>query len=171
MFNNTQIGQEFYSPLLVRMAANNPNNSVALHAGTAEYFSGDAADARATLASRGWTFTDGGENTDVDWTDGDYTISGTYEITDTYLDWQKGAGTITLAPPAATTIDLNFNGESVEDIVIDGAGTVRLTGGVLTDSFEGINGTLDVNGQDIETSPGNFVIGAGFSVTDSSQVP
>jgi len=85
--------------------------------------------------------------------------------TNTSWTWTKGTGTITLAPPVSTTSQINFNDLSVEDIEVDGAGTVQLTGGVVTDSINCINGTLDVNGQSLETV-GNFTVGAGCTVTE-----
>ena len=79
--------------------------------------------------------------------------------------WSKGTGTITLAPPAATTISVDFDGETIEDLVIDGAGTAKLTGTFTTDSLTCTNGTLDVNGQNI-TVVGDMTVAAGCSVIE-----
>jgi len=78
--------------------------------------------------------------------------------------WNNTTGTITLSGSA--DYNVNFDGESIADIVIDKtAGTVTLTGGVVTDSIDCQNGTLDVNGQSLETV-GNFTVGAGCSVIE-----
>ena len=147
------------------MEANNNNSSVTFHGGTAEYWSGDAATARAALiADHSWSFTDGGEETTVDWTAGDYDISASFAVSATTV-WPKSTGTITLAPPTATTIQVDFNGETVEDIVVDGAGTVELTGTFITDSLTCTAGTLDVNAQNI-TVVGDMTVAAGCSVIE-----
>ncbi len=81
------------------------------------------------------------------------------------VTWTKGTGTITLSGSADQDID--FDGESVEDIVIDKtAGTVTLTGGVVTDSLTLTSGTLDCGSQTLETV-GNFTMAAGTTVTET----
>lgn len=78
------------------------------------------------------------------------------------LNYNKGTGTITLAP-ASGTKTINFFDKFVEDIEIDGAGTVQLTDGVITDSFTGTTGTIDFNGQSIETN-NNFTLTSGCNI-------
>jgi hypothetical protein len=78
--------------------------------------------------------------------------------------WTKGTGTITLAPPAATTISVDFDGETIEDIIVDGAGTAELTGAFTTDSLTCTSGTLDVNLQNITV--GDMTVAAGCSVIE-----
>lgn len=81
------------------------------------------------------------------------------------VSWSKGTGTITLSGSANQNID--FDGESVEDIVIDKtAGTVTLTGGVVTDSLTLTSGTLDCGSQTLETV-GDFTMAAGTTVTET----
>lgn len=95
--------------------------------------------------------------------DQDITFADDVSITTT--SWSKGTGTITLSGSANQNID--FDGESVEDIVIDKtAGTVTLTGGVVTDSLTLTSGTLDCGSQSLETV-GNFTMAAGTTVTET----
>jgi hypothetical protein len=165
MFAGTLIDAVFYSYLLKAMEANNSNSSVAFHGGPAKYWSGDAATARAALiADHSWTFTDGGADTTVDWTSSDYEITDDFAVNNDTV-WPKSSGTITLAPPVSTTKTYDFNGEQIEDLVIDGAGTAELTGTFVTDSLTCTSGTLDVNAQNI-TVVGNMTVAAGCSVIE-----
>jgi len=97
--------------------------------------------------------------------DGDLQIGANFSINSSTTSWSKGTGTITLAPPAATTKTIDFNGETIEDLVIDGAGTAELTGAFTTDSLTCTAGTLDVNLQNI-TVVGDMTVAAGCSVIE-----
>lgn len=67
------------------------------------------------------------------------------------VNWTKGTGTITIS--GASTQDINFDGETVEDIVVDKTGgTATLSGNVTTDSLEVTRGTLDIDGQTVTIS-------------------
>ncbi|MCP4304720.1 MAG: hypothetical protein GY788_07555 [bacterium] len=80
--------------------------------------------------------------------------------------WTKGTGLITLS--GGVDQDIDFNGESVEDIEIDKlAGSVTLTGNVTTDSLTGTDGTLDIDGNNLETT-GNFTAAAGAVFNDTT---
>jgi hypothetical protein len=81
------------------------------------------------------------------------------------INWTKGTGTITLAPPTSTTRQVSFGGKTIEDVIIDGAGTVELTAGFTTDSLTCTAGTLDVNGQAL-TVVGDMTVAAGCSVIE-----
>jgi len=62
------------------------------------------------------------------------------------VTWSAAGQNIELAPPASTTKTVNFNGGSFGKVVIDGAGTTRLTSNVTTTGdFELIAGTLDID--------------------------
>lgn len=82
------------------------------------------------------------------------------------LSWTKGTGTITLGGSSGTqTID--FNGFTIEDMVINAAGTTKqLNGGFTTDSFTLTAGTINFNGRTIVSS-GDFTIGTGGQVVAS----
>jgi len=94
--------------------------------------------------------------------DGDVTIQ---ETTGT-VAWTQGTGTITLS---GEDQDVDFNGEDVEDIIIDCAGfTVTLTGEVgSTDSLTLTAGTLDIDGNDIDVT-GNLTMAAGTAMADTT---
>lgn len=85
---------------------------------------------------------------------------------DSITTWTKGTGTITFSGTAAQDID--FDGETVEDIVFNkSAETVTLSGNVITDSFTGTDGTLDIDGNDLETT-GNFTAADGTVFNDTT---
>jgi len=96
--------------------------------GSALTFTGDAT--WAQIAAPAYVLTvDNSGNYNLDFK-GDVTLTATGGS----VDWTKGTGTITLSGAANQNID--FNGEAVEDIVIDkSAGTATFTGDVDTDSF------------------------------------
>ena len=79
------------------------------------------------------------------------------------VTWTKGTGTITLTGADA---NINFLGESVEDITVNSTGIKTLTGDVTTDSLTVSAGTLNTNAKNITTT-GNFTIADGGLVTAS----
>lgn len=82
--------------------------------------------------------------------------------------WSKGSGTITLSAAAGVTNTVDFDGETIEDLVIGESGrtgTVELTGPFVTDSLTCAYGTLDVNAQDITVS-GAMTVAAGCTVLE-----
>ena len=78
--------------------------------------------------------------------------------------WTPGTGTITAS--GSSDREWDFNGLSVEAIVIDttGGAKVTLTGNVTTESLTGTAGELDVNGQTV-TSSGAVTFASGFVVS------
>jgi hypothetical protein len=66
MFFGSGFSTTNYDLLLVGWQGQTHNNSVAFHAGTAQYSSGAPATARASLITDLWTITDGGQITDTD---------------------------------------------------------------------------------------------------------
>ena len=50
-----------YDDTLIGWGAQNVQNGVNIHFGNSTYSAGSAASARATLVSKGWTITDGGQ--------------------------------------------------------------------------------------------------------------
>jgi hypothetical protein len=102
---------------------------------------------------------------DLRWNSHDYdlTLRGDFSWPST-SKWTSGTGTITLSGTAAQDID--FNGESVEDIEIDSDDTVTLSGAVDTKSLTLTDGTLDIDGQDLDVT-GNFTMAAGTVVNDT----
>ena len=62
--------------------------------------------------------------------------------------WSGGTGDITIS--AGANVNLDFDGETVEDIVVDkSGGTATLTGAVSPDGIAVNRGTLDTNGQTV----------------------
>lgn len=84
------------------------------------------------------------------------------------LTWTRGTGTITLSGTSAQDVD--FAGETGEDIVINkSAETVTLSGALSTESVTLTDGTLDIDGNDITTvSSGNFTQAAGTTCQDTA---
>lgn len=107
---------------------------------------------------------------DFDTNNPDFEFSGDVTVQETsgVLSWSKGTGTITLTGTADQDID--FDGESIEDIVIDkSAGTVTLTGGVNPDNWTLTDGTLDIDGQTLTVAAGGaFTASAGTTVQDTT---
>lgn len=82
------------------------------------------------------------------------------------LTWTQGTGTVTFS--GSSNQSVNFLAESVEDIDIDKTGgTVTLTGGVDTDSLTLSAGTLDIDGQAVD-STGNLTMAAGTVMNDTA---
>jgi hypothetical protein len=83
------------------------------------------------------------------------------------FNWTKGDGnTITLSGTASQSI--NFNNESIEDIIIDKtAETVTLTGNMSPDTVLLTDGILDIDGNDI-TTIGAFTQAADTVVNDTT---
>jgi hypothetical protein len=102
---------------------------------------------------------------DLRWNSHDYdlTLRGDFSWPST-SKWTSGTGTITLSGTAAQDID--FNGESVEDIEIDSDDTVTLSGAVDTKSLTLTDGTLDIDGQNLDIT-GDFTMAAGTVVNDT----
>lgn len=103
-----------------------------------------------------------------DTNDYNLTLQGDVQITITTstFSWVKGTGTITFS--GSTNQDVDFNGESVEDFVINkSAGTVTLAGDVQTDSLTISDGGLDIDSFALDVS-GNFTMSAGTSVADTT---
>ncbi len=93
--------------------------------------------------------------------EGDLTIAGT-------VTWTKGTGTITFS--GGNNQDVDFNGETLEDIIIDKtAGDLVLTGPVSTESFLGTSigsGDFDPGGQNITTvAAGDFTLGENMQIS------
>ena len=96
------------------------------------------------------------------------TLKGDVNITPSIgtVTWSAGSGTITLSNTSAQSI--NFNAQSIEDIIIDkSAGSVTLTSNLTTDSLNLTDGTLDISGYDLTTT-GNFTQGVATIVQDSN---
>jgi hypothetical protein len=96
------------------------------------------------------------------------TLKGDVDITPSIgsITWSAGSGTITLSNTSAQSI--NFNAQSIEDIIIDkSAGSVTLTSNLTTDSLTLTDGTVDINGYDLTTT-GNFTQGVATIVQDSN---
>lgn len=85
----------------------------------------------------------------------DITIQGAFDLTPVggSVTWTKGTGTITISGSSSQNID--FNGETIEDLTINkSAGDLVMMGGFITDVFTGTStgsGDFDPNGQDIES--------------------
>ena len=60
-WNGGQISTSNYDATLIGWAPQNVQNGVNIHFGNSRYSAGSAASARATLVSKGWTITDGGQ--------------------------------------------------------------------------------------------------------------
>lgn len=107
-------------------------------------------------------------SSDADWDfdlkDFDLTITG--DLTFTLGTWTKGTGSLIFSGTEAQTV--NLNDETVEDIEIDKtAEIVTLTGGFTTDSLTLTDGTLDIDGNNIETT-GNFTQAADTTCQDTT---
>jgi len=101
----------------------------------------------------------------IDANDFDMTFIGDISFAGTFT-WTKGTGTITLSGTAAQSID--FNDESVEAIDIDKtAETVTLSGDVNPTALTLTDGTLDIDGNNIDTV-GNFTQLAGTKVQNTT---
>ncbi len=61
MANSNGISTSNYDSTLIGWAPQNVQNGVSIHFGNSRYSAGSAASARATLVSKGWTITDGGQ--------------------------------------------------------------------------------------------------------------
>ena len=61
MGNSNGISTSNYDSTLIGWAPQNVQNGVSIHFGNSRYSAGSAASARATLVSKGWTITDGGQ--------------------------------------------------------------------------------------------------------------
>ena len=61
MANSNGISTSNYDSTLIGWAPQNVQNGVNIHFGNSRYSAGSAASARATLVSKGWTITDGGQ--------------------------------------------------------------------------------------------------------------
>jgi len=96
------------------------------------------------------------------------TISGNINLDELgggTINWNKGTGTITHSGAGSGTQAIDWNAETIEDLVVNDAGaTKQFTDGFTTDSFTHSAGTLDINGQTITTVAG-FTISAGALVT------
>ena len=84
----------------------------------------------------------------------------------------KGAAGASITANGTGTQNLNFSAGDIEDFIINkSSGTAFLTGLLVTDSFLAISGTLDFNGQTLETI-GDFTINSanstGFSVVSNA---
>lgn len=78
------------------------------------------------------------------------------------ITWTKGTGTLTFNGSGAQ--DADFAGSTVENIVVNkSGGTLTFTAGWTADSFLAIAGTVDFNGQTIETV-GDFIITKGAAI-------
>ncbi len=61
MFLNKTLTTQNYDNLLIGWAPQSLKTEVSFHAGSSKYSAGDAATAKATIISKGWTITDGGQ--------------------------------------------------------------------------------------------------------------
>jgi len=106
----------------------------------------------------------GSSSLTIDGNDQNITFKGDVDININggTVSWSAGNGTITFS--GDTTQEVNFNGEETEAWDIDTTGTVQLTGAVDPDNITITAGTLDVNGQSVETT--NMTVALGARVTD-----
>jgi len=151
-------------------AVNGESSSVTMRGGALQLENGNFFDLTAEISSviprsnivlNGTLTVD--STFDCDNFNNDFTFNGDV-VVNAGGSWVKGAGTITLSGTANQSID--FDGETVEDIVVDKTfGTVTLTGGFTTDSLTCTAGTLDVNAQNI-TVVGDMTVAAGCTVTE-----
>ncbi len=76
------------------------------------------------------------------------------------ITWTKGGGVITLAGGNA---NINFNGSTIEDLVINATGTKTFDAGWISDSYLQTAGTVASNGQTLETTGDWSINGGSFS--------
>jgi hypothetical protein len=118
---------------------------------------------------KNFTISDGGSNRFVVFNTNNYSITFQGDVTLSIdaadLTYNKGTGTITFSGSGTNSID--FNGEAVEDFVINktGGGGIVLTADVQTDSVTISGGNLYANTVDLDVT-GNFTLAAGTSVQD-----
>jgi len=106
---------------------------------------------------------------DLDTNDTSLTLEGDVEVGaegDGSVTWTAGTGTITLSGSNDQSID--FDGKSVEDIVVNKtAGDVTMGANVTTQSFTGTStgtGDFDPNGKTITVDPGNCSWASAFTM-------
>ncbi|MCP4535785.1 MAG: hypothetical protein GY832_01400 [Chloroflexi bacterium] len=127
-----------------------------------------------TLSSSGssvYTVTSTGN--DVDWN-----ISGDVTVTlsgGAAFAWNRGTGTMTLDSTGSADQSIDFDGKSIETLVIDSdsTGTITFTGSLTTHSFTGTNGTVDFNDVTINCSDGgggsgDMTLSSGFDIDDAA---
>jgi len=105
------------------------------------------------------------DNTGVE---ADWTVGGDISKTGSgTVNWLKGDGILTCSGSTATP-NWNLYGWTVEDIVVNKpAGTLTFSGGWTADSFDAVQGTVDFNGQTLQTT-GQFRIQGGASIVDAA---
>ena len=98
----------------------------------------------------------------------DSTNNPSYVFTDNVI-WTETAGTLAWTNPGTGTITfsggnaqgIDLGGQTVEDIVVNKpAGTLIFSSGWTAHSFDAVQGTVDFNGQTVETA-GDFTISPG----------
>lgn len=93
----------------------------------------------------------------------DITIQGDVIFTETAgtITWTKGDGTITLSGGNA---NIDWDGSTIEDLVVDATGTKTFVAGWTADSYTQRAGTVDFNGQTLQTV-GDWIMNSG-SIAD-----